>query len=120
MGAASNFEQALVAFLVIAITVAILYLIKRIIEDNSKHNSDILDLQRGFNDQFIKEMQGMVASMKEYKEDTVNEIKSYHSDSSHRLEVHDDQAKCIKRLQEKTLTTLEKRPCVMQNGNTKQ
>ena len=120
IGSASNFEQALVAFLVIVITGAVLYLIKRIIEDNSKHNTDILDLQRGFNEQFIGKMQDMVATMKEYKVDTLNEIRGYHTDSSTRLETHDNQAKCIKSLQERTLTTLEKRPCVLQNGGPKQ
>ena len=131
MGAASNFEQALAAFLVIVITGAILYLIKRIIDDNSKHNADILNLQRGFNEQFLCEMQNLISSMKEYKADTISEIrayksdtiaevKGYHKDAVQLLHEHDEQAKCIKRLQEETFTTLKNRPCVAQNGNTKQ
>jgi len=86
-----DFGLVLIAFLIVALVGAFLWALKKIIDQNGK-----------FNEQIIKQMQEIVNSIKGYQEDTLEA-----------LEKHDEQAKCVKAICQKTQTTLENRPCIM-------
>jgi uncharacterized protein YneF (UPF0154 family) len=88
------FWATLIAFLVMVVAGAFIWMMKKVLDQNA-----------AFNAQIIKKMEEIVAGMKEYKDATCDA-----------LEKHDTQAKVILETQQKTLTTLENRPCVARNA----
>lgn len=92
--AQGDFFLTLVAFLIIALVLGFFFFMKLILDQNAKRD-----------DQMISRMDQLVASVTNYQDKTVSTF-------CEKLEKHDDQAKEILKIQEKTLTTLENRPCV--------
>ena len=88
------FWATLIAFLVVVITGAFVWMMKKVLDQNAS-----------FNAQIIKKLEELVLGMKEYKNDNLDA-----------LEKHDIQAKTILEIQQKTLTTLENRPCIARNA----
>ena len=87
------FWATLIAFLVVVITGAFVWMMKKVLDQNAS-----------FNAQIIKKLEELVLGMKEYKNDNLDAV-----------EKHDIQAKTILEIQQKTLTTLENRPCIARN-----
>lgn len=88
------FWATLIAFLVIVVAGAFIWMMKKVLDQNA-----------AFNAQIITQMKEIVKGMKEYKDETCDA-----------LEKHDAQAKAILEIQQKTQTTLENRPCIMRNA----
>lgn len=92
--AGGAFWATLIAFLVIVVTCALLWMMKKVIDQNG-----------AFNAQIIANMKEIVAGMKEYKQATCDAIEKQNPKLTNLLET-----------QQKTLTTLENRPCVARNA----
>ena len=88
------FWATLIAFLVVVVTGAFIWMMRKVLDQNA-----------AFNAQIVKKLEEIVSGMKEYKSDTVDA-----------LDKHDVQAKVILETQRKTLAILENRPCVARNA----
>lgn len=84
------FWATLIAFLIIFIVGAFIYMMKKLLDQNA-----------AFNAQIIERMDGIVDGMKAYKDETCN-----------LLDRHDAQAKEILKVQNETNITLKNRPCI--------
>jgi hypothetical protein len=85
-----DFGLILLAFLVVSIVGAFLWMMRKVLDQNA-----------AFNAQIITRMDNIVAGMKDYRDSTCSE-----------LEKHDAQAKKILETQQETLITLQNRPCI--------
>jgi uncharacterized protein HemX len=96
--AQGDFFLTLLAFLVIALVAGFFYFMRSVMDQNTKNN-----------DRLIDRMDKLVTAVTNYQTQTVSIF-------CEKLEKHDDQAKEILATQEKTLLTLQSRPCVANNG----
>jgi len=88
--AMGDFNAMLIVFLVITLVSGFWYMIKSLLDQNAKHNQDILN-----------KMEIIVQTIKDYKCDTMDMLKA-----------HDEQARCIKNTLAELKTTLQNRPCI--------
>ncbi|MCK9569468.1 hypothetical protein M0R72_11060 [Candidatus Pacearchaeota archaeon] len=93
-----DFNLILLAVVVLALLSGFFYMLKNIMEQNTKNNALI-----------IEKLDKIVEKVGEYQKQTADIFCS-------RLEKHDLQAKVILDLQKETKTILENRPCI--NGDS--
>jgi len=96
--AGGNFGLTLIAVLIIAIVGAFFYMMRFVMDQNTKNNALI-----------IERLDKIVEKVSEYQKTTAEVF-------CKQLEKHDVQAKVILDLQKETKTILENRPCIA-NGN---